>query len=294
MRTGLIASFLMVMVYVPMSAQSLGTRDPNPPQPPAANPANVPGPRADYDPLLDLPPLPHNPVTLIGGTVTSLDEVMNRMTLHPFSSNQKMEVRFDTRTKFYRDGKPISYRDIRQGQRVYLDTMLNGSQVFAKSIWIQSRVESGVGRGQIVDFDAPRGQLTVRDELSNQPVKMHVTSATVIRKANQPASTRDLTVGSLVSLTFGAQRQLEQVTVLAAPGNTFTFAGRVTYLDLSQKLIAVDNRTDHTKYDISMNAIPPSILRQLHEGLDVTISAVFDGSKYDARRIDLPNANPEP
>ena len=294
MRTGLISSLLMVMAYAPLGGQTLGARDSNPPAQPAANTANVPAPREDYDPLLDLPPLPHNPVTLIGGTVASLDEVMNRMTVHPFSSQQKMEVRFDTRTKFYRDGKPISYREIRQGQRVYLDTMLNGSKVFAKSIWIQSTVENGVGRGQIVDFDAQRGRLTVRDELSNQPVKMNITPATVIRRGNQPATRADLIQGSLVSMTFGPQSQLQQIILLAAPGNTFTFAGRVTYLDLSQRLIAVDNRSDHTRYDISMNAIPASILRQLHEGQDVTISAVFDGSKYAARRIDVPNANPEP
>jgi len=294
MRTGLISFLLTVMLNAPMGAQTLGARDSSPPQQPAANPASVPAPRVDYDPLLDLPPLPHNPVTLIGGTVARLDEVMNRMTVHPFSTNQNMEVRFDTRTKFYRDGKPISYQEIKQGQRVYLDTMLNGTKVFAKSIWIQSTVESGIGRGQIVNFDAERGRLTVRDELSNQPVKMNVTSATVIRKGNQPARTADLTEGSLVSLTFGPERQLEQITLLAAPGNTFTFAGRVTYLDLSQKLIAVDNRSDHTRYDISIDAIPASILRQLHEGQDVTISAVFDGRKYAARRLDVPNAKPEP
>ena len=294
MRTGLISFLLMAMLYAPMGAQTLGARDSNPPGQPAANPTGAPPPRVDYDPLLDLPPLPHNPVTLIGGTVARLDEVMNRMTVHPFSTKENMEVRFDTRTKFYRDGQPISYREIKQGQRVYLDTMLNGTKVFAKSIWIQSTLESGIGRGQIVNFDAQRGRLTVRDELSNQPVQMNVTSATVIRKGNQPARTADLAEGSLVSLTFGPERKLEQITLLAAPGNTFTFAGRVTYLDLSQKLIAVDNRTDHTRYDISIDAIPASILRQLHEGQDVTISAVFDGRKYAARRLDVPNANPEP
>jgi len=299
MRTGLISSLLMVLVYAPteaqtLSAQTMGARDRNPPAQPVGNTQNAPAPRPDYDPLLDLPPLPRNPVTLIGGTVANLDEVMNRMTVHPFSTNQKMEVRFDTRTKFYRDGKPTSYREIRQGQRVYLDTMLNGSKVFAKSIWIQSTVESGVGRGQIVSFDAERGRLTLREELSNQPVKMKVTSATVIRKGNQRATTADLTEGSLVSLTFGPQSQLEQITLLAAPGNTFTFAGRVTYLDLSQKVIAVDNRNDGVRYDISIGAIPASILRELHEGQDVSISAVFDGRKYDARRIDVPNRNPEP
>jgi hypothetical protein len=98
----------------------------------------------------------------------------------------------------------------------------------------------------------------------------------------------------LVSLTFGPELELEQITLLAIPGNTFSFAGRVTYLDLSQKLIAVDNRTDHTRYDISIDAIPASILRQLHEGQDVTISAVFDGRKYAARRLEVPNASPEP
>ena len=294
MRTGLISALLVVMVYAPVGAQTPGTRDSNPPTAPVPNRGDTPSHPNDYDPLLDPPPLPHNQVTLIGGTVASLDEVMNRMTLHPFGTNQKMEVRFDTRTKFYQDGKPISYRVIKHGQRVYLDTMLNGSKVFAKSIWIQSAADSGTGRGQIVDFDAQRGRLTVRDELSNQPVRMNVTSATVIRKGNQLATTGDLREGSLVSLTFGPERRLEQITLLAVPGNTFTFAGRVTYLDLSQKLIAIDNRTDRTRYDISMNAIPASILRQLHEGQDVTISAVFDGSKYDARRIDIRGADTEP
>jgi hypothetical protein len=150
-----------------------------------------------------------------------------------------------------------------------------------------------MGRGQIVNFDPRRGTLTVRDELSNQPLKMNVTSATVVRRGTQPATTADLTEGSLVAITFGPQRQLQQITLLASPGNTFTFAGRITYLDMSQKLIAVDNRSDRTRYDISMAAIPASILRELREGQDVSISAVFDGRKYDARRIDLPKSNPK-
>ena len=32
--------------------------------------------RENYDPLLDLPPLPNNRVTLMGGTVSGLDEVL--------------------------------------------------------------------------------------------------------------------------------------------------------------------------------------------------------------------------
>src|SRR5438067_11637106 len=106
---------------------------------------NSPSPaarRENRDPLLDLPELPKGKVTLIGGTVKSLDEIMNKMTVQPFGSKQKMQVAFDTRTDFFQDGRPISYKSIREGQRVYLDTMLNGSTVFAKKIWIQTNAES--------------------------------------------------------------------------------------------------------------------------------------------------------
>src|SRR6266700_4803993 len=124
----------------------------------------------DYDPLLDLPPLPKKDVTLIGGTVVSLDQVMNRMVVQPYGTKQKMHLRFDTRTRFYRDGNPVTQKDVQQGQRVYLDTMLNHEKVFAKTIWIRTSTESGVGRGQIIAFDAQKKILTVRDELSSQPL----------------------------------------------------------------------------------------------------------------------------
>jgi hypothetical protein len=246
--------------------------------------------RENYDPLLDLPPLPKNRVTLIGGTVSGLDEVMNRMIFQPFGEKRKMNVAFDTRTRFYRDGQPITYREIKQGQRVYLDTMLNGSKVFAKSIWIQSAADNGLSRGQIVEFDAQHNTLTVRDELSTQSIKMRLTPSTVIRNAERTASTADLVPGALVSLSFGPQQELREVTLSAKPGSTFTFAGRVSYLDLSRKIIAVDNQSDKLKYDISIDAIAPNILRQLHEGDTVAVMAVFDGARYDARRIDLPSS----
>lgn len=243
------------------------------------------------DPLLDLPELPTGKVTLIGGTVTSLDEIMNRMLVQPFGSKQKVRVAFDTRTGFFQDGKTISYKDIREGQRIYLDTMLNGSTVFAKKIWIQTSAESGIGRGQIVNYDPEHHTLTVRDELSNQPIRMNLTPSTVMTNGQGHASPADLVPGALVSLSFGPQRELREVTLLAKPGSTFVFAGRITYLDVSRKIIAVDNQTDRTKYDVSIEAIAPSIVRKLHEGDRVTVSAVFDGTRYSARNVELPSAN---
>lgn len=267
------------------STPSMSTRGSSDSSPATANPSPA-ATRENRDPLLDLPELPHNRVTLIGGTIVSLDEVMNRMVVQPFGGKQRMKIAYDTRTHFYADGKPVSYRDIHKGQRIYFDSMLNGSTVFAKTIWIRNSVESGTGRGQVVDFDAIHGVLTVRDELSNQPVKLRLTRTTVIQRGQQRATVADLVPGSLVSLDFGPQRELRQVNLLAKPGTTFVFAGRITYLDVSRKLIAVDNKTDRNKYDISIEAIAPSIVRQLHEGEDVNISAVFDGSRYAARTIE--------
>ena len=247
--------------------------------------------RENRDPLLDLPELPDNKVTLIGGTVKSLDEVMNKMIVVPFGSEQEVKVAFDTRTSFFEDGKPISYRTIREGQRVYLDTMLYGSIVFAKKIWIQSTADSGIGRGQVVAYDAEHRTLTVRDELSDRPVKMQLSPSTVLTQGKAPAAVADLVPGALVSISFGPQRELREVNLLARPGTTFVFAGRISYLDMSRKLIAVDNRSDDKKYDISVGAIAPSVLHQLREGTEVSVSAVFDGKQYDARTLETPTLN---
>jgi hypothetical protein len=243
--------------------------------------------REDYDPLLDLPPLPNNRVTLMGGVAVSMDEVMNRMTFQPFGTKQKLQIHFDTRTHFYQDGKDTSESAVKQGQRIYLDTMLDGEKVFARTIWIRTSADSGVGEGQIIDFDPGSRIVTVRDELSNQPLRLELTPATVVRKGNQPGSEGDLVEGALVAMEFGAQTDLRGITVLATPGSVFSFLGRVTYVDLSAKLIAIDNQSDGKKYDVSMDAIAPNLLRQVHEGGRVSVSAVFDGKGYAARSIDF-------
>ena len=259
----------------------------------ASNQSSSASQRENYDPLLDLPPLQHHPVTLMGGVVLNNDEVTNRMTFRPFGTKDKLQVHFDTRTHFYLDGQPITEREIKKGQRIYLDTMLDHERVFAKTIWIRSTAESGVARGQIIEFDPGRKILTVRDELSNQPVKLQLTPATVVRSGSQTGSDNDLVEGALVDLDFGAQKDLRTVTVLASPGTAFTFAGRVTYVDISQKIVAIDNGSDGKKYDISMEAIAANVLRQVREGQNVSVSAIFDGNRYSARSINfIPSNNP--
>jgi cold shock CspA family protein len=244
-----------------------------------------------YDPLLDPPPLPHTNVSLIGGTVTNIDPVMNLLTVRAFGDKGKTRIAFDTRTQVLADGHPVGESALQKGQRVYVDTMLNGTTVFAKTIQIDAHGGAGSGRGQIVAYDAAAGELTVRDELSDQAMRFHLSPTTVVRSEGQTRTTADLVAGSLVSLTFGAQEGrdvVREVSLLAKPGSTFTFFGPITYVDLSRKLLALNNHNDDKNYEIHLTAIPRSMLRDLHEGTVVEISAEFNGSQYVARDVQFP------
>ncbi len=241
-----------------------------------------------YDPLLDLPPLPRAKVALIGGTVTQVDHVSNRLTLRPFGSKQQLRVDFDMRSAVYRDSQPALPKDIQRGDRVYVDTMLNGTRVFAKSVRIQTGASSGNGTGQVIDYDAAANLLTVRDELSSQPVHFRLSSTTVVRNGTQTIQAAELRPGSLVSLTFVDQQGhsvVRDVTLLAQPGAEFSFFGKLTFVDLSQKMMAIANQVDGKTYEIHLASIPPAVLRNLHEGSDVGVSAVFDGTQYTARSV---------
>ena len=255
---------------------------------PAKGPATA---REDYDPLLDPPPLPHNRVTLMGGTITTVSEIQNRITVKPFGGKQRLRMDFDMRTHIFLDGEAGSARDLKVGQRVYLDTMLNGSQVFAKSIWIRSGFGNGNARGQILDYDGRTNTLTLRDEVASQPVHFRLDPAAVIHNGSQTGSLADLKPGSLVEVSFDSGKAqsgvVRELSLLATPGSSFTFLGTITYIDLSQKLISVANQNDGKNYDIYFESLPSSILQSLHEGSEAAVSALFDGRRYVAQKVDV-------
>lgn len=262
-----------------------------PPQTKPPNPVTTDGtvqPAQRHDSLLDLPPLPKNPVTLIGGILTRLDPVQDRLTVRAFGG-QKLNINFDVRTEIYFNGTPVRQRELKQGQRVYVDTMLNGDKVFAKSIWINAVPPSGYGRGQIVGYDTSNRTLEVRDELTLQTLRFQLLPSTVIRRGDEAGSIGDLEPGALISLEFGPQQEhypaVREIALIAKPGSVFSFFGQIIFLDMSRRVIALDNRTDGQKYEISLDAIPDRVARALHSGDEVGISAVFDGKHYVARTI---------
>src|SRR5579862_2070091 len=245
----------------------------------------------DYDPLLDVPPLPKGKVTLIGGTVTGIDRVRDKLSVRAFGG-KKMNVAFDERSHIYRDGVETTQLGIHKGDRVYVDTMLDHSRVFAKNIRVESQAGGADARGQVLAYDPSRGELTIRDELSAQPVRFRVGSNTVVRYKNQSGSLSEIAPGSLVAVRFSPDVQnrdtVSQILIYATPGSNFTFAGPLTYVDLRLNKLAVANRTDNKTYEIDFDpAILGSDRSNLQVGRDVTVVATFEPKGYRADKITL-------
>lgn len=306
--------FLAVLALGAMSlaqatSQSSGSSTPNPNAPQASEPStparqtksgdqngqsssnpDAERERSGADPLLDLPPLPNNPATLVGGVVARLDRIRDRMALRPFGGGD-MTIAFDSRTKIYRNGEPGTMHDIKPGSRVYVDTMLNGDQVFARSIRVQTGAGQGEARGQVLAYDRKHNVLTLREQVAPQPIKLRVSQQTAVQVNGKPASIAELQPGSLVAIRFESgndkRDMAREIRVLATPGASFTFAGTVTFLDLRARRMAMDNRTDGENYEILIKSVPASMLRNLRVGSDATVKAVFDGQNYQARELEV-------
>ncbi len=239
------------------------------------------------DPLFGVPPLPKGKVSLIGGTVQKIDRVRNRVTVKTFGdAGKKMKVTFDERTHIYRDGVETTERGIRPGDRVYVDTMLDGVRLLARNIRVVTSLKPSDAEGQIAAYNPRNGIMTVRDELSNTPVTFRISKDTKVNGGGGQG-TIELVPGSLVTVKFSpGQRNRDmarEITILAMPGNTFNFAGKVRFLDMSKGIIAVENLADNKTYELQFQ---PGVVRDdVTVGSDVTVSALFSGKGYRAQSI---------
>ena len=257
----------------------------------AAIDANAEDTDAMIDPaslLPDLPSLPPAKATLIGGTVQKLDRIQDEITVQPFGGG-KVKIFFDPRTRIYLGTALGSTADLHQGDRVYVDTILDGSMVFAKNIRLRNAVVSGESQGTITSYRRESGALVLRDALSPRPMKVRVNSQTKIVYADHSAPTGELVPGTLVSVKFGPQQNgqdiASEISVLAVPGGSFTFVGRVTGLDLRLGLLAITSSTDNKTYEISFD---PALIQpdeNLRESAEVTVLTRFDGNRYVARSL---------
>jgi len=239
----------------------------------------------------DLSPLPNAKASLIGGTIDKLDRVRDQITVRIFGGG-KMTICFDPRTRIYDDGRPAAASDLRRGDRIYLDTILDGSTVFARNIRLRTAAAAtGASDGIVLSYREDKRELTLRDVLSPQPLKIHLTSQTQVIHGEKSVSASSLEPGTLVAVSFspqGSGRDVAQrVSILAVPGASFTFAGRVTGLDLSTGLLVLISDTDGKTYEIHMDSAAIAASGDLHPGANVTTEASFDGSRYVARALTI-------
>jgi hypothetical protein len=262
---------------------------------PASPPSETTDTAVDPASLLpDLPPLPPAKASLIGGTVAKLDRVRDEITVQIFGGG-KMKIAFDARTNIYRGSSLVSTSDLHQGDHVYLDTILDGSTVFARNIRLKGAASSGESQGTVIGYRADKNELTVRDALSPQALKIRLTPQTQVVQGNQISSFSVLTPGTLVAVHFGAQQNggdvARQISVLAVPGSTFTFAGRVTGLDLRLGLLVLTSSSDGKTYEVYIDPAVVAVDDKLHEASDVSVVTRFDGSRYVAQSLTVNSQN---
>jgi len=240
-----------------------------------------------------LPPLPKGKSTVIGGAIRGVDRVRDQFTLDVFGG-RSLKVLFDERTLIYRDGVKSSQRDLRSGDHVSVETVLDGTTVFARSIHMLSESPAGDCQGQVMSYDPADRVLTVRDALSRQPIKFRLPGGLAVVRQGQAASSAepgnaDLDAGTLVSVKFQSDNKghgvASQVSILAAPGSAFVFVGNVASLDLHSGLLVVVDPRDDKRYDIFFDSARFPVSRDLREGTDVMVTADFDGARYVASAI---------
>lgn len=235
------------------------------------------------------PALPKGKASLMGGTIRNLDQLRDQLTLQVFGG-RRVRVLFDARTLVDRDGKPVLTRDLKPGERVYLETVLENTDIFARRIHVVSKNPEGQANGQIVDYAPEKGELTIRDALSSKPVKMRLSAKSVVLHEGRTVPVSELQEGALVSAEFlpsggGGEPVVIRISIIAKPGASFTFSGRVVHLDLHTGLLVLLDPRDGKNYEISFDPALVGRQDELREGVDVTANATFDGSRYTARSI---------
>lgn len=236
----------------------------------------------------DLPPVPRGKATVIGGSIRTVDHLRDELTLNVYGGHP-MKIYFDQRTHIFRDGQPASLGDLRPGERISVETLLDGDTIFARSIHSLTQSIDGQCHGQVLSFDAVKRELLIRDGLAPQPIKVQVPAgATIVGEGQQTASRTALSRGALVAVTFrsdGNGRAIaNKIDVLATPGSAFVFNGVVSYLDVHRGVLVLADPRDQSHYEISFDPRSP-IHSSLREGQGVTVTAGFNGEHYAAQQI---------
>ncbi len=241
-----------------------------------------------------LPATPRGRSTILGGEVQDIDRVRDEFRLKAYGQ-RPLKVLFDERTQVYLDGKKIPLRDLRSDDHGSVQTVLDGTDVFALSIHLLSRSPEGEYQGQVLNYNPDTRELTVGAVLSREPIKLRVPGNTPIVCEGQVELSlahpglSDLVKGTLISLTFESDRKgggvASRIVILAGPGSRFVFGGNLSSIDMHSGLLVLVDPRDEKSYEIFFDSASPPTGQTLHVGDNVRVTATFDGSRYVANTI---------
>ena len=237
--------------------------------------------------LPDLPAVPRKNATLVGGTLEKLDRVRDQLTVRVFGGG-RTTVLIDPRTRVFRGTKQVTIADLREGQRIYLDTILDGSTIFAKNIRLDAAAALGESRGVIVKYRPDQGDLSIQDGIAPFPIKVRLSSSTQFVQGDRTVAASSLVSGALVDVTFTPEGNgydtAQKISILARPGTRYVFSGQVVHIDLRTGLLVLNSSTDHKTYEIYLDpSLPPD--DSLQPGSTVTAVTSFRDSRYVARNV---------
>lgn len=226
-----------------------------------------------------------------GGTIRSVDPVRDQLILNVYGT-KPMKILFDERTQVYRDGVKAPLSDLHAQDHASVQTVLDGTKIFALSIHMLSQTPEGEVQGQVVSYDVATGLLSLTAALSGQPIALHVPAGTSVvgvgqvAVASPTAGLQELVKGTLVTVKFGSSNNgrgvARQISILATPGSSFVFTGSVVSLDLAANRLVLLDPKDDQRYSIVFDRSRFPMSRDLHVGTRLRVTATFDGSHYVA------------
>jgi hypothetical protein len=241
-------------------------------------------------------PSPKGRSTVMGGKIRDVDPVRDQFTLQVVGG-QSIKMLFDERTQVYRDGVKISLLDLRADDHASVETTLDDTKIFALSVHMLSQLPEGELRGLVLSCDHLTGEMTINVALSQKPITLRIPPGTPVVRVGQEALSgkqsdlNDLVRGSLIDVKFKGGNEghgvATHIDVVAIPGSAFVFSGNVSFLDLHSGRFAVVDPRDNQTYQIAFEPSRFPASRDLHEGLAVKVTTVFDGSRYLASEITI-------
>jgi len=244
--------------------------------------------------LVSLPAIPKGKSTILGGEIRNVDPVRDQLTLRVFGQHP-VKVLFDERTQIYLDGKQISLLKLGPAGHASVQTVLDGTNVYALSIHMLSHLPEGEYQGHVISFDPGTRELTLSGALSRQPFKLLVPANTPVVRQGQEQFTAhqsgesDLQMGALLSVEFESgkpgQGVASQIAVLATPGSAFIFTGNISTLDMHSGSFILNDPKDDRSYQVFFNASQLPASKTLHEGDHIRVIANFDSGRYVASSV---------